>query len=179
VTAPSTKSPTPLKQPTVDVEGLDETKLRSLISNYRRAGLTSDPLYLRALERLEEVSAKGLSFHKTRAAILKAARERRFISYKEIAAESGLKWSMALHRAVGPHMYAIIEYAHLQGWPLIGAIVVDQTGLTTGTHKAGSRDGFCRGARLPGYSVIDEEAFVREQQEKTFAWALSTTLVDG
>jgi|GEM_PF-5358945 hypothetical protein len=74
----------------IDVETLAIGQLENLIENHRRQGATNAPLYIDALRELEKRKGKGLDFDKSLSIILEAAKERRFLSYKELADASGL-----------------------------------------------------------------------------------------
>jgi 5-methylcytosine-specific restriction protein B len=145
-------------------------QLDNLIDNFRRHNIISDPDFPRLLEERERREGHGLNFETTRLAIWRAAVKRSFISYKDIADESGAIWSK-VHYHMGEHLTRLCEYGHRQHWPLITSIVVNKDLLDTGDLKPESLSGFVTVARNLGYLVTDEEAFLREQQERTFAWA--------
>ena len=147
-----------------------DEQLRNIIQNHRDKGVTDAPLYLDALRELDERKGKGLSFDKSFAIIKSAAAERRFISYKDLADESGARWTQ-VHYSVGSHLWSLVEYAHRKGWPMLSAIVVNKENLDTGTMQPETLKGFVAAARELGHLVTDEQAFLREQQEKVFEWA--------
>lgn len=102
--------------------------------------------------------------------IRRAARERRYVSYKELADASGADWGQVRY-AIGQHMWDLVEYAHRMGWPMLSAIVVNKPNVTTGRMEPETLKGFIAAARDLEYDIgDDEEAFLREQQEKVFAW---------
>lgn len=148
----------------------DDSELANLVANYQRQEKVGDPYYLELLAELAHRKGAGLNFDKTFQAVLKAAKEPRFLSYKQLADESGLEWSKVRY-AMNKHLDDLLEYAHRKGWPLISAIVVNQQHLADGSLEASSLKGFCDAARRLGYPVTDEVAFLREQQERVFAWA--------
>jgi 5-methylcytosine-specific restriction protein B len=149
----------------LSIEGLD-----ALIENHRKRGQLSAPLYLAALGEWERRKSGGLDFDKSMMIIRRAAANRQFLSYKDIADESGAKWS-AIYNHVGSHLTRLCEYAYRQGWPLLSAIVVNKDNLDSGSLKERSLDGFVEVARGLGYVVTDKEAFLKEQQERVFTWA--------
>ena len=116
--------------------------------------------------------ASRLALEKSYAAILQAARAHRFISYSDLAAASGVPWSSA-HRPIAQHLRQLVTLAHERGWPLLGAIVVKGEDVDTGILQGSAREGFLAAARDVGQNVIDPEQFVKEQQERVFAWAQS------
>ncbi len=156
-------------------ENLTGKQLQNVIDNHRRHRKTTEPAYLDALAEQARRKGKGLDFDKTFALVRAAAAERRFLSYKQLAEESGADWSKVRY-AVDGHLGELIAYAHGKGWPLLSAIVVNQPNLATGTMEPATLKGFAA-ARDLGYTATDEEAFLREQQDRVFAWA--EVAVDG
>jgi hypothetical protein len=152
------------------VAEFDDRQLASIIDNYRRQGKTADPYYMAALEARARRKGKGLVFDTTLHAVLAAARERRFLSYKQLATASGLEWNNVRY-AMNPHLRGLIEYAHRRGWPLISAIVVNQQHLADGTMEPSTMQGFCDAAEELGYAVADRAAFVAAEQARVFEWA--------
>lgn len=151
-------------------ESLTDKQLQNVIDNHRRHRKTTEPAYLDALAEQARCKGKGLDFDKTFALVRAAAAERRFLSYKQLADESGADWSKVRY-AVNDHLGELIAYAHGKGWPLLSAIIVNQPNLATGTMEPATLKGFAAAARDLGYAVTDEEAFLREQQERVFTWA--------
>jgi hypothetical protein len=152
------------------IKEYDDEQLATWIVNYQRQQKVNDPHYLELLSELARRKGAGLNFDKTFQAVVKAAKGNRFLSYKQLADESGVEWSKVRY-AMNKHLDGLIEYAHRQGWPLISAIIVNQQHLADGSMEASSLKGFCDAARRLGYAVTDEAAFLREQQERVFDWA--------
>lgn len=144
-------------------------ELENMVDNYRRRGQTSSEIYQSLLRELELKRGKGLDLEKTLDCVTGAAREHRFVSYKDVAAASGVPMAKA-RLAFTNHLYALCEYATIKGLPLLSAIVVNVDGVQTGTMNAEARAGFLKAARDLGAEVTDEEAFVRAEQEKIFAF---------
>jgi hypothetical protein len=147
-----------------------DQQLRNIIDNHRNHGKLHEPYYLAAMEEHARRKGHGLDFQKSFDLIRKVAAERRFLSYKELADASGTDWSKVRY-AVNTHLGDLINYAHGRGWPLLSAIVVNQQNVTTGDMEPPTLKGFVESARGLGYAVPDEMAFLREQQERVFAWA--------
>jgi hypothetical protein len=162
----------------IDVVKLTIDELRSLIVNHRHKARTDAPLYLEALAELARREGKGLNFEKTKEIVLNAARDGRFLSYKELADASDVDWGQA-HYAIGGHLFQLIEYAHLRGWPLLSAIVVNKPNVATGEMEPSTLKGFVGGARALNISVTDELAFLSAEQQRVFAWARSETTGGG
>ena len=156
----------------INVANLSVIELENLIENHRRKGATQAPLYLDALQELEARKGKGLDFNKSLAIILRAAREGRFLSYKELADESEADWGQ-VHYAIGGHLWNLVEYAHRRGWPLLSAIVVNKPNITTGAMEPETLKGFFAAAHDLDIAVVDEALFLKEQQAKVFEWARS------
>lgn len=64
-----------------------------------------------------------------------------------------------------------MEYADRKGWPLLSSIVVNKPNVTTGKMEPETLKGFIAAARLLEKPITDEEGFLREEQERVFAWA--------
>jgi len=105
-----------------------------------------------------------LDFGKTRLVIRRAAAERRYLSHKDVANASNVPWRKVFLQ-MGDHLTRLCEYAHRQGWPLISSIAVNQDGQEAGVLRERALGGFIAVARNLGYAVIDEGAFLMEQQE--------------
>ena len=149
---------------------LSDDRLENLIRNHRRLGEEHADLFRMALRERAKRKGKGLDFDKSYAAIRRAAAEGRYLSYKELADESGAVWNRVRH-AIGEHLWELVEYAHRNGWPMLSAVVVNRSNVATGRMEPDTLRGFIRAARDLGYVVTDEEAFLKEQQERVFAWA--------
>jgi hypothetical protein len=54
---------------------------------------------------------------------------------------------------------------------MLSAIVVNKPNVTTGRMEPKSLKGFVGAARELGYTVTDEDAFLKEQQQRVFEWA--------
>jgi len=148
----------------------NDESISNLLENYRRLGYLADPDYCRLLAELERRKGKGLDFEKTLAAIRKAAAEGRYLTYQGVAEASSVDFNK-VHFGIGQHLARLCEYCHRHGWPLISAVVVNKAGAKSGALSAYSLGGFIEVARSLGYAVTDQEAFLCDQQERTFAWA--------
>ena len=149
---------------------MPDSRLDNLIANYLRRGLAKHPVCLDARAERSRRRGHGLNFHKSFRAILAAAAEGRFLSYKALADESGADWAK-VHCAIGKHLWELVSFAHDSGWPMLSAIVVNKPNVATGTMEPETLEGFIGAAKELGYDISDDEAFLREQQEKVFAWA--------
>jgi 5-methylcytosine-specific restriction enzyme B len=111
-----------------------------------------------------------LDLEKTYQVIRRAALERRFLSYGDIAEASGVSWNAAFRR-IAPHLDQLVARAHERGWPLLSAIVVNKEDVTTGKLEGTAREGLLSAAKGVGLTVEDPGKFVMEQQKEVFAWA--------
>lgn len=146
-------------------------QLRTLIANHERLGKTNDPRYLDALRVLDQKQTGGFDFHKSIELIRAAARRGEFLSYGQLADESGLEWNK-VRWAITGHLLDLIAYAHNRGWPLLSAIVVNVGNVKTGKMKPDTLSGFANAARKLGIKVGEDEAgFLDQQQQAVFRWA--------
>ncbi len=111
-----------------------------------------------------------LDLKKTYRTILEAARDKRFISYGDIASANDASWQKVF-RKVPRHLFELVKIATRRGWPMLAAIVVNQNNIETGTLDGTARDGFIGAAKELGFDFGDPAAFVKEQQQAVFAWA--------
>lgn len=111
-----------------------------------------------------------LDLNTTYKAILEAARERRFISYGELAKANGALWKNVRYK-MNTHLGDLVRIASERDWPMPSSIVVNQNNLKTGTLDGTAREGFITAAREFGFDVDDPAVFVKKQQDAMFAWA--------
>jgi hypothetical protein len=152
----------------IDIEKLSTPQIETLIQNHRTKKATESPLYADALRELEKRKGKGLDFDKSLSIIWQAAREGRYLSYKDLADASGADW-LQVHYEIGRHIWRLVEYAHQKKLPMLSAIVVNKPNVDSGRMEPDTLKGFIGAARLLGYTVTDEEAFLKEQQARVFA----------
>jgi 5-methylcytosine-specific restriction protein B len=116
-------------------------------------------------------TGEGLRLEASLALIRGAAEERRFVSYGDVAAASGLPWDAA-RRRMDPHLFALCRRATERGWPLLSAIVVDKQSVPHGAMRGRPLIGFARAAERAGRIIGgDAAAFLAEEQQRVFAWA--------
>jgi hypothetical protein len=99
-----------------DVAKLSDQQFKNLIDNHRRKGATKSAVYTDALAEQARRTGRGLEFDKSYTVIRRAAAQGRFVSYKELADASGADW-VRVHYSIGGHLWSLVEYAHLKGWP--------------------------------------------------------------
>lgn len=145
-------------------------ELQNLVNNHRDRGKVEEPAYVEALEELGKRKGQGLDFGKSFKLIREHAENGKFLSYKQLAEESGLEWEKVRY-AVNGHLGDLIEYSHRRGWPLLSAIVVNQEHVERGDMKPTALQGFVTAARSLGYDIQDDSKFLKEQQSRVFEWA--------
>lgn len=114
----------------------------------------------------------SLDISKTYEVILAAAKQRRFVTYGEVAAASGVEWNKA-RRPIPQHLDQLVKIAHERGWPFLSAIVVNKENAETGELTGDSLGGFLAAVSKLGIPVSDPQAFLKEQQQAVFEWATS------
>jgi hypothetical protein len=53
---------------------------------------------------------------------------------------------------------------------MLSAVVVNKPNVDSGKMEPETLKGFIAAARELGYSILDDEAFLKEQQDKVFSW---------
>src|SRR5260370_39613527 len=152
----------------IDLETLSTGQLENLIANHRRKRATDAPLYIDALRELEKRKGKGLDFEKSLSIILQAAREARFLSYRELADANGADWSQVRY-AIGGHLWKLAEYGHLKERLLLSAIVVNKPNIETGKMEPDTLKGLIAATNGLGYPFPDEQAFLRYTYARVFS----------
>jgi len=104
---------------------------------------------------LERRKGKGLDLDKSLAIIRKAAKDGRFISYKELVDTSGADWNQ-VRFAMNGYLWNLVEYSHLRHGILFSAIVVNTPNVASGKMEAETLKGFVGAARLLDYTITDE-----------------------
>lgn len=111
-----------------------------------------------------------LDLQKTYATILTAAREKRFISYGDLAAANDAPWTRIRH-LIPQLLGQLVTVAYEQGWPILSSIVVNKEDVQAGVLRGSARDGFLSAVRSVGLEVEDPDEFIKDQQRKLFDWA--------
>ncbi len=166
-----------VNNPNISVSSYSDRQLKALIENHRRNNATDRPLYVTALEQYAARRGNGLSFAKSMRVIREAARSGHFLSYKDLADQSGAIWNK-VHYSVGAHLWDLVEFSHRRGWPMLSAIVVNKENTSTGAMKDATLAGFVAAAKDLVYAVDNADEFLREQQRLVFAWAQDTPTTD-
>ena len=111
-----------------------------------------------------------LDIQTTYRTILAAARERRLVSYTDIADAQGKRISRVRDELIR-QLDEILCISRRRGWPALTAIVVNQN--ADGLEGA-ALEGFAKSAALAGYEVGDPREFADEQKWAVFATAPTT-----
>ena len=152
----------------VDLSTKTLDALKTILTNHETKGKTTVPSYKAALAELGKRVTSGLSLDRTVAIIAEAAARREFLTYKMVAAQSGVKFTSA-RVAMSKHLLAVCQHAHRKGLPMLSAIVVSQEHAVDGGMDEATLAGFCKAASALKIEVSDPAAFLKEQQEAVFA----------
>ncbi len=157
-----------------DIELTQKTdqEIANWIENHERLGKTEDALYRALVEERARRSGDLLKPDVSIRYLIEAAKEGRFTTYGALAEANGVPWSKARHpmNGAGGHLDQLLDICHARGLPLLPSVCVNQQGVETGRLEPSALDGFAKGVRRLGYVFTDAEAFLRECQEKCFAW---------
>ena len=151
----------------IDLSAKTVDELKTIIANHEKLGKTKADRYLAAGVELAGRSAGNLSLDKTVGIIATAAKAGAFLSYKDVADQSGAVWAK-VHYAMTKHLLDVSRHAHRLGWPMLSAIVANKQKVTDGTMEPEALTAFCNCARALGIEVDDEAAFLKAQQEAVF-----------
>ena len=154
----------------VDLAGKSIDALKTILHNHEVAKKTNTESYRAALAELGSRTTSGLTLDGTLAIIVAAARSGQFISYKDVAVQSGVK-AGNVRITMPKHLAAVCEHGHRKGMPLLSAIVVSQDHVKDGRMDKPTLDGFCKCAAALNYQVGDPAEFLQQQQAAVFAAA--------
>lgn len=158
----------------VELTAKTDSEITTWIRNYERAAKTSEPLYLRLLEeraRRAQLTQK-LDFEKSLNHLKQAAIKRTCTSYGDLAKASGVEWSKARHQMNGAngHLDRLLDICHARGLPLLTAICVNQSNITSCELGEDALAGFAAGARRLGLAVSDPLEFHHRCREECWEW---------
>jgi hypothetical protein len=118
-----------------------------------------------------QIDSSREAFARVRAALIEAARERRLLTYKDVAAMMGLPLTgQAMGLQVGAMGDAINEFEHRAGRPMLSALIVKTRSRVPG-------EGFYRGALALGRTTafgddMSKRAFWESERDAVYAeWA--------
>jgi len=146
-----------------------EKELDTLIANYRRKGATADPRYGEIVAELHRRGAGDLDLATTIRFLHRAASERRYVCYGQVAEANGRDWSDVRY-PMNTHLWALVDFARRAGWPMLSALIVNKANVETGSMDEATRKGFATAARSLGHAVPDDRTFLAAQQEPCMAW---------
>jgi 5-methylcytosine-specific restriction enzyme B len=154
----------------IDLDTLSVDQLKNLISNYESEGRTDSAVYQDAISLLDKKVSRGLDLRTTVKTLVAAARNRKFISYGDVAIANGSDWSK-VRRLMPIHLDNVLSYCHQRRLPYLTAIVVSKPNLDTGRFDPENLKGFTNGLRRLGLKVTDQEEYARAEQNRVFDWA--------
>jgi hypothetical protein len=159
-----------VKEKTFDLSNVDDEGLEDSIRRHQEKGATDTPLYHALVQERARRKSKFLNFEKTIALLIKAAKRREFVTYKDVATASDIEFSK-VHYQVGKHLDALLDVCHARRWPLLTALCVKQTEVKKGNLSGDSLKGFVASVRRLKIPVTDPETYLRECQDACFKWA--------
>ena len=161
----------------MDFEKKSLPELKQMQLNYERLHKTETADYRTLVATIDRRGANGLDLAKTVEFLRHAAAERRYVSYKDIAAASGVVWDNAVRLRMGAHLDEATRQVARDGGPLISAIVVNQPNLVTGKLEPVALRGFIKiVTELRGPDAVAERnpaasaAVLAEAQQEVFRW---------
>ena len=151
-------------------------KLNNLIQNYERLGQMETDAYRALLEECNRRHSGELNLKKTITFLATCATKGEYATYGGVAAANGREWSYELYRKISAHLGIVLGYCRANGLPPLSAICVDQDNIKTGLLAGKTLDGFIGGMKMyyGVTSVTDKQAFLRQQQMKSFEFHKST-----
>ena len=114
---------------------------------------------------------RELNLQTTYQAIVDAASKGNFVSYGELAKANGVDWQEARF-VLNRHLGELMELCAKRGWPLLSAIVVNKSNLSSGLLDGTAQEGFITAAQALAFDVQNPVEFIETQQQQVFDWAL-------
>jgi hypothetical protein len=157
----------------VDFKSKTDDEIETWIRNHERRAATDKPLYKALLEERARRQSSGLKLEISLQHLIQAAKEDRFTTYGDLAKASGVPWNVARHAMNGPHGHLdrLLDLCYARGMPLLTALCVNEEGRNTGQLGKDALKGFIAGAQRLGYKITDQDAFLRDCQDRSFSWA--------
>ncbi len=166
----------------MDFEKKSLPDLKQMQLNYERLHKTETTDYRTLLATIDRRGANGLDPTRTIDFLRKAAAEHRFVSYKDVAAASGVVWDNTVRLRLGAHLDEVTRRVAREGGPLLCAIVVNQPNIASGKLEPVALRGFLKlVTELRGEDAVPERnpaagaALLAEAQQEVFRWASETT----
>ena len=158
----------------IEVTKLTDEQLSALIENHRVKGVTSAPLFHDAMIEQQRRGSLGLDLQTTVSALAQTARQRRFMSYKDVADANGATWNKVRFR-MNKHLDDVLYYCHRNNLPFLTAIVVPKPNVKTGKQDDETLQGFIAGIERLGVAVTSADKFMEEEQQRVFDWGRRQT----
>lgn len=119
----------------IDLSTKTDAELDTLIANHEARGAWSAPLLLSAVAERSRRRDGGLNLDRTLALIHDAVREDRYVTYKDVASQSGKAWDQVRWK-VFDHLGTLCIREHAGNGTLPSVMVV-----TEGNRQTGDLDG--------------------------------------
>ncbi|HYZ34765.1 MAG TPA: hypothetical protein VE684_21080 [Crenalkalicoccus sp.] len=147
----------------IDFSSKSDGELDSLIANHERKGAWGAPVLLEALAERSRRRDGGLDLDRTLDLILTTARKRRFVTYKDVAAQSERPWEKVRWK-VFEHLGTLCLREHARNGVKPSVMVVTEGERETGRLDGETLAGFERiclvidpNERLRGQALVDRE----------------------
>lgn len=127
----------------IDLSAKTDAELDALIANHERKRAWGVPLFLAAIAERSRRRDRGLDLDRTLALIMDAVRQGSYVTYKDIAAQSGRPWDQVRWTVFG-HLgnLCVREYGRTKTVPSV--MVVPEPNRTDGKLKGETLAGFER-----------------------------------
>ena len=135
-----------------------DAQIKIVIKNHKNAGQTEIPYYHELLAENARRSGNGLNFEKTLAAVKQAARERRFLSYWEIAKFSECPWNKVRY-SMNRHLQDLLEYCQKKHTKLRYEILKQY-------KSKSNRDRFQIGVFIDEVQITEAEDYSKKNAEQ-------------
>jgi len=154
-----------------DLAAKTDAELKTIIENHEKRQVWGTPLLLAARTELDRRQSAPLDLDTTLRLILDAAREGKFISYKDVADQSGQPWAKVYRKVV--HHIGVLSRRELPRLGLMPSVMVVGRGEVHSGHldeqkQAGFEKFFLE---LNPTESLRGAALVEREQQKVFEHA--------
>ena len=158
----------------MDLAAKSDGELDQMIENHVVKSATGLPVFHQLLKERSRRSqlTQRLDLEKSPECLKDAARRGVCVAYADLANASGVEWSKARHQmnCANGHLDRLLDLCKARDLPLLTAICVNQTGVSTGELEDEALAGFITGAKRLGLLVTDERAFHHQCRDACSEW---------
>ncbi|GAB6054245.1 hypothetical protein JCM17960_30650 [Magnetospira thiophila] len=139
---------------------LSNTELKTLAENADRyeAHWLAEAI---ADEQIARGGAGNMTALSVREVLIRNAKSDQVTTYKKVAAEFGVKWGLTAFVTLKKVLGDVVDLDHSEGTPFLSSLVMSEKDNVCGK-------GFFTKAKSLGRTVNDENAFMKEEQQKVF-----------